>query len=138
MIFEKNKKKYIAVFVVKQQDVRVVLRKKRFKPTSEMIRFRKRTFPIDVAYPTYAKGLKLYYFVDIKDGQVLLNETTNESIINPEILDIILSRKIVTQLTSNLAGNETKMKLVDIFLGLIMGIFGTLGVLYLMGGNFSG
>lgn len=131
----KPKKKYIAVYVVKEQDVRVVLAKKRFKPTVETVRFQKKTYPIQVAFPTYARGLKLFYFIDILDGQVLLNETTENPIINPEILDLILSRKIVTQLTANLASSDTKMKIVDILLGVFIGVFGALGVLYLMGGS---
>lgn len=132
MIFERNKKRYIAVFVIKEQEVRVVLRRKRFKPSSDTVRFRKSTFPIDVSYPTYAKGLRLFYFIDIKDGQVLLNETTEESVINPEILDIILARKIVSQLTSNLANTETKMKAFSILLGIIIGALGG----FIAGGYF--
>ena len=128
-----KKKVYVAVYVRKEQDVRVVVGKKRFKPTIEVIRYKKKTYPLDISYPTYARGLKLFYFIDIVDGQVLLNDTTENSIINPEILDIILSRKIVTQLTANLSSSETRMKLVDIILGMFMGIFGTLGVLYIMG-----
>lgn len=131
MLFE-NKKRYIAVFVIKEQEVRVVLRKRRFKASNSTVRYKKRTFPIDVSHPTYAKGLKLFYFIDIKDGQVLLNEVTEESVINPEILDIILARKIVSQLTSNLANTETKMKVLSVLLGIIIGALGG----FIAGGYF--
>lgn len=116
-----KKRKYIAVFVVKIHEVHSILAKRKISSSSRTVRFRKKTYIIDTTHPTYSKGLKLYYFMDIKDGQILLNEVTNESIINPEIVDMILARGIVAQLTANLGDTGFKMNLLTLLIGIALG-----------------
>ncbi len=115
------KKKYLVVFTVKEQEVHTVISRKKVRPTDKTVRFRKKTFPIDMNFPTYQRGLRLFFFVDINDGQVLLNETSKESIINPEMIDAIMSQKIVSQLTTNLSGNAMKMSILAIIMGALIG-----------------
>jgi len=103
----KSQKKYFAVFTVNQNEVQNVIGLKRIKPTMEKVSFRNKTFLLQIEYPSYIKGKKIFYFFNLKDGQLLFNKTSENSIINPEIIDSILSKSIINQLTSNL---NTKWK----------------------------
>lgn len=140
---KKNKtKKYIAVFVVKEQEVHTILSKKKFKPTNTTVRFRKHTYIMDVEIPTYSHGLYLYYFIDLRKGQQILSddieieeeqdldvdseEYTNQLLlkareIDPEITDMLISRKIISQLTTNLSDTAMKINIMTLLIGGVIG-----------------
>lgn len=121
-----NKKKYIAVFVVKQEGSYSKVGEKRFKPLDNSIRFMKKTYVIDVSIPTYINRSRLFYLIDI-NGQQLFFEKSEGNIISPEVVDMILSRKIITELTSNLSGDKWKMSLLLVVFSAVFG--GMLGFL---------
>ena len=94
-------------------------RKKRFNPNKTVISYKKGSYPLDVSLPTYERGLKLFYFIEIGKAQLFFKENKNANIISPKVIDMVMSQKIVSQLTQNLG--QGKMNLLTLFLGLFMG-----------------
>jgi len=149
-IRKKNKKKkYIAIFVLKEQGTFTRLGKKKFKPTDDCVRFRKRTFILDSSFATYSRGLKQFFFIDLLNGQTYL-EKNNQDVadtkltkkqkkekekenaellklqnkkIDPEITDMLISRKVIAQLTTNLNSNAMGMNIMTLIIGVVMGGF---------------
>lgn len=116
----KINKKYFAIFTVNQNDVQNVVGFKRFNPTDTKISFKGRTFIPQIEFPSYIKGRKLLYFFNLKDGQLLFNKTSNESIINPQVIDTILTKSIINQLTANL-NNKWKVELPLLLFAAVFG-----------------
>ena len=134
MIFSKNKKyKYYAVFCKKEYGIFKRLSKKRIRAITEKVRYKKGTYLLNMFFPTYARGLKVFYFMDvsgvqllskttqIKDKQVLFKGNDNEPILTPKMMDKLVSQNIVSQLTSNLSGDAIRMNIISIVLGLVIG-----------------
>ena len=118
-----KKKKYIAVFMLKEQESYTIQKRKKFNPLDKQkIRFRNKTYLYNIAIPTYSKGLKQYFLFDINSttGHLLFIKN-KESLITPEIIDDICSKHIIRDLTSNLTNQAFKMNLMMIFLGLVIG-----------------
>ena len=150
-IRKKNKKKkYVAIFVLKEQGTFTRLGKKKFKPTNDCIRFRKRTFILDSSFATYSRGLKQFFFIDLLNGQTYLEQEDNEDkanvkltkkqkrekqkevatqlklkelFIDPEITDMLISRKVIAQLTTNLNNNPIGINIMTLIIGVVMGGF---------------
>ena len=149
-IRKKNKKKkYIAIFVLKEQGTFTRLGKKKFKPTNDSIRFKKRTFILNTSFATYSRGLKQFFFIDLLNGQTYL-EQDNQDVANtkltkkqkrekekevakllklknmkidPEITDMLISRKVIAQLTTNLNSNAIGINIMTLIIGVVMGGF---------------
>lgn len=120
MFYNNKKKRYYAFFLVKREGTYSRLRKKRFSPTKAIVNYKKGSYPLDVSKPTYERGLKLFYFIEIDKTQLFFSENKSSNIISPKIIDMIMNQKIVSQLTQNLSGSG-KMNLLTLFLGLFMG-----------------
>ncbi|QYW08122.1 hypothetical protein 15570_00025 [Lokiarchaeota virus WyrdV1] len=131
-----KKKKYYAVFCIKEHDVFNMLAKKRIRGSNQIVRFRKGTYVVNVSFPTYVKGLNVFYFIDIKKGQQLAKNTEiniakghilfkenakDKPLMSPKFLDMLISQKIVGQLTSNLSNNALKMNIITLIVGAIIG-----------------
>lgn len=115
-----KKKKYIAVIVVSEQNTYSILRMRRFRVSDVAIRVApKKTHLVDVSKPTYSRGLKLYYFVDIAKGHLIFDKTKNK--INPEIVDMFLKQSIVKQLTARLSERMYVSQILNIVIGLVIG-----------------
>lgn len=125
------KKKYIMVLVQEQQGIFSILKKKRFNPIKPQISYKKHAYTVDVNTPSYSVGLKFYYFVDIKQGQLTYYKDVNSDA-NPEIVDMILYKKIISQLTANLSGDAYKLNIITLVIGAVMG--GLLGYIIGAGG----
>lgn len=127
-----GKKKYIAVLVVRVQDTYTIVETKKIEATTETVRFKKKkAFKIDIDNPIYQSNNKLFYFFNYNRGQLSLRETV-EKAEEPELMDMIINKKIVEQLTSNLLGIDFKQQLIYIAIGAIAGagfgyIFGISG-----------
>ena len=123
------KKKYIAVIVVSEQKTYNILRLKKFKTTDNTIRVSpKASHTVDVSKPTYQKGLKLFYFVDIHKGHLTFEKSKVP--INPKMIDMIVKQSIVKQLTARLSERMLGSQLLNIIIGLAIG--GLLG--FIIGG----
>ena len=152
---KRKKKKYYCVFVLKEQGTFTKLKKKKFKPTGNSVRYKRMTFLIDTSFATYSVGLKQFFYVDFKKGQMTLkdeksikerilsikefkkklekakdaedNEEYTELLkldeidIDPEIADLLISRKIIGQITGNLSDTALKMSIITLIIGGIIG-----------------
>lgn len=123
------KKKYIAVFLIREQNTYTIVSKKYFNPTKDSIQFRSNTYIISSANPTYTKGTKLLYFIDVNSKKQLLFVKNKTNEIDSEIIDLIMSKKIIKQLTSELGGVDITSILLYLVVGLTIG--GLIG--YLIG-----
>lgn len=125
-----SKTKYYAIFVMEVNESYSFVKMKRINPINRKVRYRKdKLFILQSERPTYINGLKVYYFFDLQTGQLLFNKTSADSIINSDIIDNIMCKNIVNQLTSSLMSNKFVMNLFQIIFG---GIFGGL-IGYLIG-----
>lgn len=136
-----NKEKvYVAVFVSKQEGSYSFLDKKEFKPSQETIRFENNTYPISPRFPTYSKGLYLYYMIDIDSVEVLSLGGALEGddySIYPKLMDMICSKNIISQLTENLTDKIPYTQLITyaVIGAIIGGLLGyILGNIFTMGG----
>ena len=119
----RKKKKYIAVFLLKDQESYTIVKKKKFKPSnSKEIRFKGKLYIIRNLIPSFSKGLKNYYCINIEvaSGHLLFKKN-KDSQITPKLLDTIIKGKIVHQLTSNLTDTAMKMNIMMIAIGGIIG-----------------
>ena len=118
-----RKKKYIAVIVVSEQDSYSILRMKRFSTSNTVIRVgAKASHLVDVSKPTYSKGLKLYFFVDVTKGHLTFEKT--KSPMNPKVVDLFIKQSIVKQLTARLSESRYFSRIFDIVIGLVIGLLG--------------
>lgn len=120
MIFSRRKK-YIAVFCIRELEVNNILGTRKINPTSKTIRFRRHTFIIDVSTPSYIKNNKVFYFLSLTTKKQLTFDDSKEVDMNTELIDSVISQNIVEQLTKNLNDN-LKMNIIQILLGLCAGI----------------
>lgn len=118
-----KKKKYIAVFLIKEQQSYSVIFKAKFNPINKVLSYKKRSYPIKIDFPTYIIGLKLYYFIEVDKGQIIFNNS-KDPLIDPKLLDMLISQEIITQLTDNLSGNAFKMSVYNVLIGVIIGALG--------------
>ena len=118
-----RKKKYIAVIVVSEQDTYSILKMKRFNTSNTVIRVgAKASHLVDVSKPTYSRGLKLYFFVDITNGHLTFEKT--RSPMSPKVVDLFVKQSIVKQLTARLSESRYASRIFDIIIGLVIGALG--------------
>lgn len=117
----KIRKKYYAVFLIKEQNTYNVLRRKKFNPESKIIRYKKgNTHEVDVSIPTYSKGLSLYFLIDINEGQLEFGNHRKGKV-NPELIDMVMQQSIIKQLTSNLSQQLFGGQIMSVITALLMG-----------------
>lgn len=120
MNFKLNRK-YFAIVCVRENDLQNIIGFKRIKPTDKSFSFKRKTFPICIEFPTYIKGKKVFYFFNYLDEtQLLFNDTINKEIMNADIIDSILSKSIVNQLTANL-NQKWKVELPMLIFSMVFG-----------------
>ena len=115
-----NKKKYYAIFLRKEQNSLSRVRKKRFLPTAKDIKYKKKQYPLNTEFPTYIRGMKLFYFIDY-DTKEQYNFENKESTISLETIDDLVGRNIFAQITTNLEGTAFKTTIFNIVIGLVIG-----------------
>ena len=116
-----KKNKYKAIFLIKREGSYSIVGKKRFRPSKKMIRFKRATYVIDVSRPTFIRALKMFYFIEIDKTQLFFGKNTERTGVSPKVVDMIMSQKIVHDLTTNLAGNAFAINLVTLIFGGLMG-----------------
>lgn len=142
-----KKKKYYAVFLVVQEGSYSRHKKKRFKPSKNTVKISTGTYVLDVSRPTYIRGLKLFYFINIEkvdgqlplmkrikekkgkvkivDAQLSFKDRKSEIKITPRMLDDLISQHIIRDLSQNLGDNKMIFNIMTFILGCAMG--GTVG-----------
>lgn len=134
MMSLKNKKsRYYAIFVKEEHGIFKRLTRKRISAMTEKVRYKRHTYILNMGFPTYSRGLKVFYFVDItagllsaektefKDQQILFKKNSKDVVMSPKILDKLISQNIVSQLTSNLSDGALKMNIITLVLGAVIG-----------------
>lgn len=136
------KKKYIAVFLLKERGSYSINKIRRFNPTEKIIRFQKgKACLIDINNHSFSRGLKLYYFIDIEQGQLQFKKEDKkrkskdpkiikaealklemEKTYNPKYLDSVIKGSLIKQLTSSLREKINLSRILDIGLGIIVGV----------------
>ena len=117
-----RKVKHLAVFVLKKKGTYEIEKIKRFSPTKTTIRFRGGTYIPRTEDPTYTRGLKQFYVIDLKGKEHLSFFKFNKSLAeDPKLLDAIISRSIIGQLTANLGDGGWKLSLTTLFIGIALG-----------------
>lgn len=133
MLKEKGKKKYIAIFVIKEKGSFGYVGSKNISATTTTVKFKKGTYHIDITKDTYSKGIKKYYLIDVAGSQLKIDDrkvkdkslTLEATSYDPEVLDMVISKSIVSQLTANLSDNAIKMNILTLAIGgLIGGLLG--------------
>lgn len=114
-----TKKRYYAIFCIKENGTYSIIKKVRVNNKNNTVRYQKKSFPIDIEKPLYAKNNKIFYFFNYKSGNQLLFEK-DTSKINTELIDSIVSESIVKQLTANL-NDEWKMNTIVLACGIAIG-----------------
>lgn len=116
-----KKKRYIAVFLIKEQNTYTIIDKKIFNPTLDSIEHKSNTYIINSGNPTFSKGLNLFFFIDRDSKKQLLFVKNKSEGNDTEIIDLIMSKKIIKQLTSELGGIDFKTILLYLAIGLSLG-----------------
>lgn len=116
-----KRKKYIAIFLIKEQNTYTIVGKKFFDPTKESMEYKNNTYIFNHSIPTYSKGLKLLFFLDKDTKKQLLFVKNKNDNIDTEIIDLIMSKKIIKQLTSELGGVDFTSILLYVGVGLALG-----------------
>jgi len=62
----------------------------------------------------------MFYFIEVDKTQLFF-ENNKSSIISPKVIDMIMSQKIVSELTQNLSGNKVVMNIMTLIFGGVMG-----------------
>jgi len=135
MLWYKKRKNY-AVFVGQQEGGHIILGKKQFEAGDDSVRFKERSFPVCLEKPTYQKGLDSFYFFNI-DSNVQLHFGKAEMSIKPKLMDMIMSKSIIAQLTEDLTKEQNYLQIIMyLVVGFLMG--GMLGFIiaqFLIGGG---
>lgn len=116
-----KKKKYILVFLLKEQNTYELRKKKRFNPTNNRIKYKKRLHIIDISKPTFTRKQKLFYFIDIDKGQLYFNDDDSEIKKDKPFMDLLLGTDLIEKLSSGLI---EKVNVKDIFEKIIYIGFG--------------
>ena len=126
-----KRKKYLAIFLIKEGNSYSIEGRKLFNPMKNEVSFRKNLFGINISTYTYSKGLTRYYFIDTASKHLLLFEKKSKEIkTDSEILHKIVKGSLIKQLVSDLGNIDYKTIIFNLVIGLIIG--GLIG--YLVGG----
>lgn len=134
--FKFNKRRHFVIFVGQQKSGHSFLGQKEFEPGDDKVDFKNRDYPISIENPTYTKGLKSYYFYNIESSTQLQFGDVDPSI-KPRLMDMIVSKSIVSQLSEDLT-NETNYLEVAMYLlvgFLFGGMLGFIIAQFLIGGG---
>jgi len=128
-----KKKRYLAIFLIKEQNSFTIVGKKLFNPNNPEISYSGKAYIIKTDKSTYSKGLTQFYFL-IKDTkqQLLFSKHEKSDLIDTALVDSILSKKIIKQLTSDLGNTDYRSIIFYLIIGLTIG--GLIGFIIGKGG----
>lgn len=124
MILNKKKKKYICIFVIKEQGNYNVIKKKRFNPSNNKIKLRKQMFILKVRYPTYVKGIKLFYFIDVKTGTQISFRKFTKITESHSLINLMLGEGVIEELVNGLGEKTNVFNTIVFVLGVVIGALG--------------
>ena len=124
MLLNKNKKKYICIFVIKEQGNYNVIKKKKFNPSNNKIKLKKQMFIIKVRYPTYVKGVKLFYFIDVKTGTQISFRKFTKITHSHSLINLMLGEGVIEELVNGLGEKTNIFNTIVFVLGVVIGALG--------------
>ncbi len=111
------KQKYIMVLLIKEQESYTISKEIRINPSKKEYK----GYPIDISSYSYRKGLKKFFFFDLNKGIQLYIQNGKLPNINTKIIDDILAKKIISELTSDINGMNFKEKIFNFIIGSAIG-----------------
>ena len=126
------KKKYIAVLLLKEKGSYSVSRILRFNPLKPIINGKR----IDTDNPTFSKRLKTFFYLDSKGNQLSFN-SIEISNMDTKIIDDILSKKVISELTKDMSGSDFRKKIIDMITGALIGGLTTFIIAGFVFGGFA-
>lgn len=115
------KKKYIAVFLVKENESYEIINKKRFKAKAETVHYNNEAYPISIKTKTYSFGLNIFFFFEIESKKQLVFLSNKDSFLGSKALDLALAKKIIPDLTMDLTDTSFKKNIMNLILGALIG-----------------
>lgn len=125
--------------MLRERETYHIVGKKRIRVSSKKVRFHGGSYPVDVSYPTYTKGNKNIYFLDVKIiNQILMSQDgetpkgfewkpteldgtdSRYELMSPKTLDIFVSQSFLSALFSRLTSSG-KLAIGSIVMGLLAG-----------------
>lgn len=74
-----KKTKYRAIFVLRIKEVFHIVGKKKVDVSTERVRYKGGTYPINLSFPTFTKKNRHYYFLNVKEiKQILIVENDDK------------------------------------------------------------
>jgi hypothetical protein len=116
-MFEKIK--YKIVFVRKEYNTINIIKVVKLANISNVYKFNNKTFTLNLSTPLFAEKLVKTYIIDFDSGSQLLFDEIKPQL-NPEQLDMIISNRIIREITSGLMSDKTD-KIIAFVFGLIIG-----------------
>lgn len=111
-------KKYIAVFLTKEQNSYTITKVKGFNPSDD--KFIERNL-LDISDYTFSKGLRNYFFIDKSNKLQLSFVNGKVPNIDTKAVDDTLAKNIISQLTKDMSGVNLSKRIFDIIIGLVIG-----------------
>ena len=146
MLWTKRRRKFLAVFVLRERETFHIIGKRRIRSTTKIVKYRGGAYPVDVSYPTYTKKNKNIYFLDVKiinqyiiDGEnqkregktdferdpinpVSLDGTDSRyELMSPKTLSTLIHDKNLRAMFSSIT-KTASFRLTEIIIGLIAGV----------------
>lgn len=126
------KTKYIAVFLIKEHETYEINKAIRFNPLDPIID----GITIDIDNPSFTKKLKSFFYID-NDKNQLSFEKGKPSNIDTKIIDDILQKKIISELTKDMIATNFGKRIFDILTGALIGGLSTFIVAGFVFGGFN-
>lgn len=114
------KDKYVIAFCKGTAQLPIIIGKKKVKATSDLVRYKKHTYPIDLHTPTYKRKSSFVYLFDIDEGQQKLK--SNEQEFSKVLTDATFTDQIGKQLVAGLGKPSMSGDLIVGILCIIMGV----------------
>lgn len=111
---------YKIYFTRLENGQRVTIGYRLLKEPSKLVKYKKKAFPIDLASPIRIFKLQRIYVMDYATGAQLAVEGSENALMSPDELDMIVSTKIIRELTSGLKESLSE-KIIYIIVGCVIG-----------------
>lgn len=114
-----NEIKYKIIFLRKEYSTLNVIAVLKLKSLTNVVRFRNKTYQIEIANPAFSQKNEKVYLFDFDTG-TQMKFTESNALLNPSELDSIVSTHVIKELMAT-ATIDFKEKVINMVLGAIIG-----------------
>lgn len=118
-ILSKTDKRKV-IFVRKVSGIHTTINIRKISILTTAVKIGDKQFPIDISKPVFRIKNVFYYMIDVDSGQVIYAQKQSE--VSPEILDMVIGKKIVSQIVSSLEKLNWKDYILYIILSIGLGL----------------